>query len=58
MADGWIVAFAHAKSGIVVTQEIYAAQIKNRIKIPNACEAFGVNYVNTYDMLRSLKIRL
>jgi len=56
-ADGWIVAYARAKGSIVVTEEQPAPQ-SSKIKIPDVCAAFGVQYVNTFVMLRSLGMRL
>ncbi|HPI78558.1 MAG TPA: DUF4411 family protein [bacterium] len=56
-ADGWLVAYAKAKGFIVVTQEIFSPEARNRIPIPNICEAFSVRYVNTFQMLRDLGVK-
>jgi hypothetical protein len=56
-ADGWLIAYALAKGYFVVTHEIYDRNIKNRVKIPNGCVAFNIPYLNTYKMLRNLKIK-
>ena len=55
-ADAFIVAFALADTGnrIVVTQEVSEPNRKNKIKIPDACDAFDVQFVNTMDMFRQL----
>jgi hypothetical protein len=53
-ADGWLVAYAKCKGCIVVTHELPAADAKRNVPIPNACEAFGVIYVDTFKMLRQL----
>lgn len=58
VADGWLVAYALAHKHTVVTHEILAPNIQNRIKIPNVCVAFNVPYCNTFEMLRALGIRL
>jgi len=57
-ADGWLVAHALAKRYVVVTLEQYNADIKKRIKIPNACQGVGVSNVTPFEMLRILKVRL
>jgi len=57
-ADGWLVAFAKAKGCIVVTHERFSSDTKARIKIPNACKAFDVEYVDTFQMMRALRVRL
>jgi hypothetical protein len=56
--DGWLVAYALARGRIVVTQEVLAPDAKNRVKIPNVCEAFQIRYVDTFKMLRELGARL
>jgi hypothetical protein len=56
-ADGWLIAYALCNKCTIATQEIYEPQTKAKIKIPNVCEVFHVNYCNTFDMLRALEIR-
>jgi predicted nucleic acid-binding protein len=58
VADSWLVAYAKAYNYVVVTHESYHPDSKRRIYIPNACHAFGVPYINTFDMLRKLKANL
>ena len=58
VADGWLVAYALAKVCIVVTHEQFNLEAKARIMIPNACQAFGVKYVDTFQMMRELGVRL
>lgn len=55
-ADGWLVAYAKANGVTVVTLEVPSRGAK--IKVPNVCEAFDVEYVNTIEMLRRLGVRL
>jgi hypothetical protein len=55
-ADAWLVAYAKAKGGVVVTHEKYDPKIKRKIKIPNVCRAFGITYIDTFDMLRQLGV--
>lgn len=56
--DSWLVAYALAKGCIVVTHEQFSPNAKARIKIPNACKAFGVEYVDTFQMMRTLRVKL
>ena len=53
-ADPWLIAHAIASGGKVVTQETRADETSPRVKIPNVCDAFGVETLNTYQMLREL----
>ena len=57
-ADGWLVAFAEACGGVIVTQEMPAPHARNKIKIPEVCHRFGVAYADTFAMLRALNIVL
>jgi hypothetical protein len=54
--DSWLVAYALAKDCIVVTHEQFEPEAKKKIKIPNACKAFGVEYVDTFQMMRALGV--
>ncbi len=53
--DGWLIAYAKQHGLVVVTQETYDANIKNRVKIQNVCVQFDVEYLDTFDMLEALK---
>ncbi len=57
-ADAWLVAYAKAHGAIVVTNEKLDNNIRRRIKIPNACHAFAVPYVDVFQMMRALGFRL
>ena len=57
VADGWLVAFAKVNGLVLVTHETYEPAAKSRIKIPNVCVEFDVEYVNTYTMLEDLKAK-
>jgi hypothetical protein len=50
VADGWLVAYAKSNGLVVVTHEV-PSEARNEVKIPNVCRAFGVDYVDTFDML-------
>jgi len=53
-ADGWLVAYAKVNNLSVVTHEVPSNGFK-RVKIPNVCEQFGVEYFDTFDMLEDLE---
>jgi hypothetical protein len=57
-ADAWLVAYARATNCTVVTNEKYDSKIRRAIKIPNVCNAFGVTYLDTFQVLRALGVRL
>ena len=57
-ADAWLIAHALANELIVVTEERHNADIQRRIHIPNVCAVFNVEWVDTFQMLRDLNIRL
>lgn len=56
-ADGWLVAYAKAYGGILVTHEEPRPNAKKRVPLPNVCHQFNVEYRNTFDMLRQLGVR-
>ncbi|MYB89982.1 MAG: DUF4411 family protein [Rhodothermaceae bacterium] len=55
-ADAWLVAFAHVHDAILVTNEKSAPLSKNIVKIPDACKQFNVGHMDTFSMLRSLRV--
>lgn len=57
-ADGWLVACAKARGFVVVTHETHSPEARKRVLIPNVCTAFGVDYVDTWTMLRALGSRV
>jgi hypothetical protein len=56
-ADAFLVAYclADPATKFVVTQEVSEPNRKNKVKIPDACIALNVSYVNTIEMLRQLR---
>ena len=52
VADSWIVVYALANNWEVVTREKPAPGSKKRIKIPDACDALNVKYLDPFTMLR------
>jgi hypothetical protein len=55
--DGWLIAYAGVNNYTVVTHEVYARDVRNRVPIPNICRAFDVRYTDTFQMLRDLGVR-
>ncbi|MEO2051792.1 MAG: DUF4411 family protein [Allomuricauda sp.] len=55
-ADAFIVAYclAESKDRIIVTQEISQPERRNKVKIPEACNAVNLRFVNSMDMFREL----
>ena len=53
-ADAWLVAYALAYGHDIVTQEISEPYKKSKIKIPDVCIYYKVNYCDTVNMFRSL----
>ena len=53
-ADPWIISFADTYKLTIVTHEVFDTNIKKKIPIPNVCKAFGINYIDIYQMLREL----
>lgn len=55
-ADAFLVSYclSDPTNRIVVTQEISEPGRKNKVKIPEACIALNVPYLNTIEMLRQL----
>jgi hypothetical protein len=55
-ADAFLVAYCLADplSKFIVTQEVSEPKRQNKVKIPDACIALNVTYVNTIEMFRQL----
>lgn len=55
-ADAFLVAFglSDIENHIIVTQEVSQPARRNKIKIPEPCNALNVNYVNTIEMFRQI----
>ncbi len=57
MADPWVVAHAMAEGAVVVTKEFPTPTDANKIKIPNVCEAFGVEWMSDFQFNNELGIK-
>ncbi|WP_126972835.1 DUF4411 family protein [Gynurincola endophyticus] len=55
LADPWLVAYAQKNNCTVVTHEISQPHRRNRIKIPEPCDRFGVRWITPIEMFRDLK---
>ncbi len=55
-ADPWVIAHAKCDLGTVVTWERKGGQGSKKVRIPNICEAFEVEWVNPCQMFRELGI--
>lgn len=56
-ADGWLAAYAKAHGCVLVTHEEHAPEARKRVPLPNVCRQFGVAYMDSFAMLRSLSTR-
>jgi hypothetical protein len=54
-ADPWLIAKAKTIGAAVVTHEVLAPESARKIKVPNVCKIFGVDYLNTFQLLRRLE---
>jgi hypothetical protein len=57
IADSWLVAKAATINATIVTHETYDPHCKIRVKIPNACRAFGVEYIDVIELTRRLGVK-
>ncbi|WP_424567722.1 DUF4411 family protein [Streptomyces sp. CH-036] len=57
-ADFFLVAYARAHGHTLVTLEQPRPDARKRVLIPDACNALGVVYSNTFGMLRNAQARL
>lgn len=55
LADPWLIAYAIKNGCIIVTHETSDPNAKKRIKIPEPCVHFGIQYMTPIQMFRSLR---
>ena len=55
--DGWLIAYAKSTVHVLVTLEQFDPLVRKRVPIPNVCQAFGIECITTFDMLRGLGVR-
>jgi hypothetical protein len=53
-ADAWLVAYAINTGSEIITHETSNPNIRRKIKIPEACHPFGIQFHNTIEMFRIL----
>lgn len=53
-ADPWLIAKASVLGAILVTHEVLAPMTTTRVKIPNICNIFGVDYIGPFEMIRAI----
>lgn len=53
-ADGWLVAHGMATGKTVVTNESPRPESRNQIKLPDVCNAFQVEFDDTFSMLHKI----
>jgi hypothetical protein len=53
-ADAWLIAYAKVTGKTLVTHEVFNAEIRRKVPIPNVCQAFDVDHVDTFEMLSTL----
>lgn len=58
VADSWLVAHAMVNNLTVVTFETSDPTCRRRVKIPDACRAFGVKFCALNDAFRALGIKI
>ena len=46
-----------SRPAILVTQETPAGASRKRVKLPDACRHLGIQYENTFEMIRALEAR-
>ena len=57
-ADPWIIAYSKVNDATLITHESFNTQRqKKKIYIPNICDDFDVEYINTFDMMEKLGVQ-
>jgi len=57
-ADPWVIAHALVNRGTVVTLETRVPDNSQTPKIPNVCDQFGIESINTFELLSRLGVTL
>ena len=55
--DSWILAYSLANNAVLVTNE-NKLNVTSKVPIPIVCKHFGIEYKNTFDLLRTLQVKL
>ena len=57
VADGWVAAYAKVHDAVVVTHEVFRANVRKRVPLANVCQEFNIAYCDTFEMLHQLGVR-
>lgn len=57
-ADPWLIAKARVLGNTIVTHERFDMANRRKFLIPNVCHHYGVECINTFDLLNRLEARL
>ena len=57
VADPWLIAKAKVLEVTLITQEVLAPSNTKKVKIPNICQQFEVNFATSFTMLRDLNAK-
>ena len=52
-----MIAKSKVMGAILVTKEVLAPANTKKIKIPNICEVFDVQYIQTQEMIKKLEVK-
>jgi len=52
-----LIAKSKVMGAILVTKEVLAPANTKKIKIPNICEVFDVQYIQTQEMIKKLEVK-
>ncbi len=55
-ADSWLIAVCKVHHTVLVTNETFSPS-KKKVKIPNICKEFEVDYINDFEMIRKLNAK-
>ena len=57
VGDSWLCAHAMTYGYVIVTEETYEEYSRKRVKIPNVCREFNIEYINLLQFMREIGIR-
>lgn len=58
VADSWICAHALVHKYVVVTEETYDPNSKKRVKIPNICKDYEIEYIDMIRFFREIEVKI
>ena len=58
VADPWLIAYAMAEGGILITNEEFVPPASQKLKVPNVAEHFKVSWDRPMNMMRLLNFRI